>query len=176
MLTLSQVKNATERWSVRLAVSFALGAIAAGTLTGAATAAESNFAPRIELFTLADRGNLRWLPNGDFLFRLGREQLTGTTYWAYQGNSKTIIATVTNPAVVDHETITESLLTAVADLPKRTGCSTGLVHRSRVRLVPDNYVFDATMGRNGFTPVLAEAEVENDVSGRTPPKLIDYHR
>jgi len=62
-------------------------------------AAPEPFAPRIESYSLADRGNLKRLPNGDFLFRLGRD---------------------------------------------------------------------------GFRPILAEAEVENDKSGRTPTRLIEF--
>lgn len=137
------------------------------------SASASPLTPQIEAFSLADRGNLKRLPNGDFLFRLGRETESGTTYWAYQGNSKFIVATVRPDASLDAE-IAKTLTLAVANLPKRTGCSTGLIHRSRIVLVPEGYAYDPSAGRNGFAPILAEAEVENDKSGQTPTRLLEF--
>lgn len=146
------------------------------TLLAAVPATETiagSLSPRMASFSLADRGNLKRLPNGDFLFRLGREIETGTTYWAYQGNSKFIVATVDPGTTMDPETA-RTLSLAIADLPKRTGCSTGLVHRSRVVLVPEGYSYDPTAGRSGFGPILAEAVVENDKSAQTPTRLLEF--
>ena len=152
-----------------------LGGVGLAALVAALVPAASAgpLTPQIEAFSLADRGNLKRLPNGDFLFRLGREINTGTTYWAYQGNSKFIIAIVDPGTTVDTETV-RILSLAIADLPKRTGCSTGLVHRSRIVLVPEQYTYDPSAGRGGFGPALAEAEVENDKSGQTPTRLLEF--
>ena len=57
-----------------------LGGVGLAALVAAPVPAASAgpLTPQIEAFSLADRGNLKRLPNGDFLFRLGRETKSGT--------------------------------------------------------------------------------------------------
>ena len=88
----------------------------------------------IEGYRLADRSNLRRLPNGDFMFRVGRDKKSAVVYWAYMGNSKNIVAVVPSTDTVRERDAAIRVFLAVTKLPQRVACGAGLVHTSNVVL------------------------------------------
>lgn len=131
-------------------------------------------APRLETYGLADRSNLRRLKNGDFLFRLARDTESGIVYWAYMGSTRHVIAVVPDTELPSDSEWARTAMLRVADLPRRVGCGVGLIHRSWVYLVPADARFLPRQGSPTIEPVLAQGEVRNDVSGRSPVELLSF--
>lgn len=130
--------------------------------------------PNLEIFRLADRGNLKNLSNGAFLFRLARERHTGVVYWAYMGTTRHVIATVPDSRLLADDGAARAILLRIADLPARVGCGVGLIHQSYVYVVPEDAKFGERRYRPDVAPLYAMGEVRNDTSGRTPTRLLSF--
>ena len=131
-------------------------------------------APSLQTYGLADRSNLRRLENGDFLFRLARDTESGIVYWAYMGSTRHVIAVVPDRELPSDSEWARAAILRVADLPRRVGCGVGLIHRSWVYLVPGDARFLPRRGSPTIGPELAQGEVRNDVSGRSPVELLSF--
>lgn len=157
--------------STALLVALLLGA---GSSNGASAADAVGEDGTLEIFGLADRSNLKRLDNGDFLFRLARDQRTGIVYWAYMGSTRHVIAVAPDRRALTDDTAARAALLRITDLPRRVGCGVGLIHRSWVYVVPEDVRFGVSGTAPDIEPVLVKGEVRNDVSGRTPVSLLSY--
>lgn len=128
----------------------------------------------IEGYRLADRSNLRRLPNGDFMFRVGRDKKSAVVYWAYMGNSKNIVAVVPSTDTVRERDAAIRVFLAVTKLPQRVACGAGLVHTSNVVLVPETPQLLIGERYPHFDVVYASGVIRNDLSGKSPTMLRDY--
>lgn len=128
----------------------------------------------LELFKLADRRNLKRLSNGDFLFRLALDRSTGVVYWAYMGTTQHVIAMVPNRGLLADDGAARRILLRISDLPTRVGCGVGLIHQSKVYVVPEDAEFGSTEYDPNVTPLYVVGEVRNDTSERTPTTLLSY--
>ncbi|MBI1774438.1 MAG: SCO family protein [Proteobacteria bacterium] len=128
----------------------------------------------LEIFKRADLSNLQRLDNGDFLFRLARDNDTGVTYWAYNGNTKNILAVAADARIARDDETAKNLLLTITKLPSRTACGVGAFHESSVWVVPETYRIGPKGPRLSITPVLVEGDVQNDKTGTTPPRLLRY--
>jgi protein SCO1/2 len=128
----------------------------------------------LEVFRLADQSNLKRLENGDFLFRLARNKQTGVVYWAYNGNTRNILAVAPSERFAKDDGAARRTLLTVAQLPKRTGCGLGDFHLSTVWIVPDDFRLPPDGRRADITPILVEGDVQWTKVGNTPPRLLTY--
>ena len=128
----------------------------------------------IEGYRLADRSNLKRLTNGDFMFRVGRDKVSGVVYWAYMGNSKNIVAVVPSTDTVRERDTTFRVFLAVTKLPQRVACGAGLVHTSNVVLVPETPQLLVGKRYPHFDAVYASGVIRNDLSGKSPTMLRGY--
>jgi cytochrome oxidase Cu insertion factor (SCO1/SenC/PrrC family) len=147
---------------------------AASSLLPSASTGSADDGSGLEVFRLADQSNLRRLDNGDFLFRLARDQHTGVVYWAYNGNTRNILAVAPSERLARDDDAARQTLLAVAKLPRRTGCGLGSFHLSTVWIVPEDFRLPPGGRRPDITPILVEGDVQTDNVGRAPPRLVNY--
>ena len=123
-----------------------------------------------------DIENVRSLANGDFLYRFGLDDRLGVAYWAYNGDTREVIAAISPQTRLAGDEDALRIFVSLTKMPNRLTCGNdGRSHIAFLTLMPEG-VLDKL---GGYEPrgadVIYSGIVRNDKIGREPVRIYEFH-
>ena len=123
-----------------------------------------------------DIANMRSLAYGDFLYRFGLDDRLGVAYWAYNGDTREVIAAISPQTRLAGVEDALRIFVSLTKMPNRLTCGNdGRSHIAFLALMPE-VVLDK-LGR--YEPrgadVIYSGIVRNDKIGQEPVRIYEFH-